>query len=208
MPGLRSRYMKPLLKLCVSWGCRLLVLPLVGIVKLTEIFIQTDQPFQFGSQTVSLIPGIPGNYFRKEYYRMTLEKCAPDVCIEFGTILHQSRVKLGHRVYIGARCSIGECAIEDDAIIGSNVDVISGRHQHLFHNSDTSIREQEGALDRIIIGTDSWIGNSAVIMANIGRKSVIGAGSVVVQDVEPYSVMGGNPARLLRNRQGVARRVG
>jgi acetyltransferase-like isoleucine patch superfamily enzyme len=172
-----------------------------------EVFIKSDQPFQLGAHTVSLIPGFVGNYFRKEYYRLTLARCAPDVCIEFGTIINQATVELGQRVYIGLRCSIGECVIEDDAIIGSNVDIISGKNQHSFDRIDTAIREQGGKLEKIVIGSDSWIGNSAVVMANVGQKSIVGAGSVVVDDVEAYSIMGGNPARLLRRRQDRLSRV-
>jgi acetyltransferase-like isoleucine patch superfamily enzyme len=37
-------------------------------------------------------------------------------------------------------------------------------------------------------------------MANVGMKSIIAAGSVVVKDIEPYSIVGGNPAKLLKSR--------
>jgi virginiamycin A acetyltransferase len=187
-------------KWLASLICRILILPLVGLVKILELFIRDDQPFQLGAHTVSLIPGIVGNYCRKEYYRLTLERCGSDVCIEFGTVFNQPTVELGKRVYIGMRCSIGECIIEEDAIIGSNVDIISGARQHDFDRLDVPIREQDGALEKIVIGADSWIGNSAVIMAHIGPKSIVGAGSVVVQSVEPFSIVAGNPARLLRKR--------
>jgi acetyltransferase-like isoleucine patch superfamily enzyme len=199
--------MKSSLKFIVSFTCRILLLPLLALVRLMQVFIKSDQPFQFGAHTVSLIPGFVGNYFRKEYYRLTLAKCAPDVCIEFGTIIAQATVELGQRVYIGLRCSVGECVIEDDAIIGSNVDIISGKNQHSFDRIDMVIREQGGSLEKIVIGADSWIGNSAVIMANVGAKSIVGAGSVVLNDVESYSIMGGNPARLLRRRQDRLSRV-
>jgi len=199
--------MKNILKLITSGTCRVLLLPLLALVKVMELFIKSDQPFQLGAHSVSLIPGIIGNYFRKEYYRLTLARCAPDVCIEFGTIVNQATVEIGHRVYIGLRCSIGECVIEDDAIIGSNVDIISGKKQHNFERTDVVMREQGGALTKIVIGSDSWIGNSAVVMADIGEKSIVGAGSVVVDDVEPYSIMAGNPARLLRRRQDHLSRV-
>ena len=199
--------MKTFCKLLASAVCRVLLLPLLALVRVMELFIKSDQPFQLGAHSVSLIPGIIGNYFRKEYYRLTLARCAPDVCIEFGTIINQATVELGHRVYIGLRCSIGACVIEDDAIIGSNVDIISGKGQHNFDSTDMPIREQGGRLTRIVIGSDSWIGNSAVVMADIGAKSIIGAGSVVVDVVEPYSIMAGNPARLLRRRPDRLSRV-
>jgi virginiamycin A acetyltransferase len=199
--------MKHILKFVMSWCCRILILPLLAILRLMEIFIHTDQPFQFGAHAVSLIPGFLGNYFRKEYYRLTLKRCGADICVEFGTILNQASVELGRHVYIGTRCSIGECIIEDDAIIGSNVDIISGKNQHNFGKLDISLREQGGRLKKIVIGPDCWIGNSAVVMADVGERSIVGAGSVVVENIEPYAIVAGNPARLLRKRPGYVRKV-
>jgi chloramphenicol O-acetyltransferase type B len=55
---------------------------------------------------------------------------------------------------------------------------------------------------RTIIGNDVWIGNNVVIKqgVNIGTGSVIGMGSIVTKNVEPYSIVVGNPARHIRNR--------
>ena len=189
------------MKNIVSMICRLLILPLYALVRLMELFIKTDQPFQLGAHTVSLIPGFVGNYFRKEYYRLSLQKCASDVCIEFGTILNQPTVELGRRVYIGTNCSIGECKIEDDVLIGSNVDIISGKQQHGFTDIETSVREQKGRLEKIVIGKDSWIGNSSVLMANVSKKCIVGAGSVVTKDIPPFSIVAGNPAKVLKSRR-------
>lgn len=53
-----------------------------------------------------------------------------------------------------------------------------------------------------IIGNDVWIGNSATIMPGIkiGHGTIIGTGALVTKDVEPYSIVGGNPAQLIRKR--------
>ena len=53
-----------------------------------------------------------------------------------------------------------------------------------------------------IIGNDIWIGNSATIMqgVKIGHGSIIGTNSLVTKDVEPYSIVGGNPAAVIRKR--------
>ena len=193
--------MKENLKTLVGVICRLLVLPLFLLTRILEIFIKTDQPFQMSSHFLSLFPGMVGNYFRKEFYRMTLKRCGPNVCIEFGTIINQSTVEIGRNVYIGTRCSIGECVIEDDVLLGSNVDIISGRHQHYVDDMNIPIREQGGRLDKILIGKDSWVGNSSVLMANVGEKSIVAAGSVVVRDVDPFSIVAGNPAKLIKKRQ-------
>jgi len=54
----------------------------------------------------------------------------------------------------------------------------------------------------INIGNDVWIGHSAMILSGvtIGDGAVIGAGSVVTKDVEPYAIVGGNPAKLIKYR--------
>lgn len=53
-----------------------------------------------------------------------------------------------------------------------------------------------------VIGNDVWIGNSATFMqgVKVGHGAIIGTGSLVTKDVEPYSIVGGNPARLIRKR--------
>ena len=54
----------------------------------------------------------------------------------------------------------------------------------------------------VTIGNDVWIGTEAVVLSgvSIGDGSVIGARSVVVKDVAPYSIVSGNPARYIRHR--------
>ena len=54
----------------------------------------------------------------------------------------------------------------------------------------------------IIIGNDVWLGYNALIMpgANVGDGSIIAANSVVTKDVKPYTIVGGNPAKLIRKR--------
>lgn len=192
--------MKQLLKKLLQLFALLLVLPLYLLLLLGEFIVKSDQPFQGCSQLLSLFPGVPGNYLRQQFYRLTLAECYDDCCIEFGTRLNQRGIELGHRVYIGTNCCIGLCRIEDDVMLGSNVDVISGKKQHHIDRLDIPMREQGGEFEKIVIGEDSWLGNSSVVMANVGTKSIVAAGSVVIKDVEPYSIVGGNPAKLLKSR--------
>ena len=53
-----------------------------------------------------------------------------------------------------------------------------------------------------VIGNDVWIGNGATIMqgVKIGDGAIIGTNSLVTKDVEPYTIVGGNPAKEIRKR--------
>jgi virginiamycin A acetyltransferase len=200
--------MKSICKQVAKITALVFIYPLYLVLRLGELLIRTDQPFQGCSQLLSLVPGLPGNYLRQQFYRLTLAKCSDDCCIEFGTRLNQRSIEIGKRVYIGTNCCIGACRIDDDVLIGSNVDIISGKKQHHFGSLDIPMREQGGEYEKIVIGEDSWLGNSSVILANVGAKCIIAAGGVVINDVKPYSIAGGNPAKILKSRLSEADNAG
>jgi virginiamycin A acetyltransferase len=156
--------------------------------------------FAFGAELFSMIPGKIGIYIRRGYYRRCLDECPDDVHIGFGTTIAHPQVRVGRRVYIGNRCTIGKVVLEDNVTVGSNVDILSGRRQHDFHDLERHVLEQGGSFEQIRIGCSSWICNSAVIMAEVGDNCVIGAGSVVVKPIPPCAVAVGNPARVTRTR--------
>jgi len=156
--------------------------------------------FRGFAELFSLIPGLPGVFARRSFYRMTLDRCATDVHIGFGTTLAHREVSVGSRVYIGSRCSLGMCQIGDDATLGSNVDVLSGRRQHGFDEPGRPVQEQGGCYTPVRLGQNCWVGNSAVVMADVGDGAVVGAGSVVVHAAPAGAVVAGNPATVKRVR--------
>lgn len=156
--------------------------------------------FQGCSQCLSLIPGLPGKMIRKAFYHLCLEQCSRECHIDFGTIFSSPKVRIGRNVYIGAFCNIAQSAIGDDVLIGSGVHVLS-KATHDFSRTDIPIRLQGREDEPIHIGKDTWIGNNAIIMANVGEKCVIGAGSVVTKDVAAYAVAAGNPAGIIKKRE-------
>ncbi len=156
------------------------------------------------SELLSLVPGAAGIYLRRGFYRMTLDACATDCHIGFGTTLAHRRTAIGRGVYVGNRCTLGKVVIEDHATIGSNVDILSGRHQHHFGDLDRPIQDQGGTFRPVRIGRNSWVGNSSVIMADIAADCVVGAGSVVVKPSPARSVVAGNPASVKRLREDPA----
>lgn len=108
-------------------------------------------------------------------------------------------------VYIGARSFVGISAvligplrIGNDVIIAQNV-VFSGLN-HNYQDVHTPIKDQPCTAAEIIIGDEAWIGANAVVTAGVrvGRHAVVAGGSVVTKDVPDYAVVGGNPARILK----------
>jgi virginiamycin A acetyltransferase len=181
------------------------VLVWLGVVLLAPLWLlaridRRDGWFAGCSECLSLLPGKPGVFLRRSFYRMTLAVCATDCHIGFGTTFAHSDAEIHAGVYIGSRCTIGSVIFERDVTVGSNVDLLSGRRQHGFSHSHVPVQQQAGRFERIRIGANSWIGNSSVIMAEIGDQSVIGAGSVVVKPIDRDSVAVGNPAAIVRKR--------
>jgi virginiamycin A acetyltransferase len=73
---------------------------------------------------------------------------------------------------------------------------------YIFGNGWENFQPEEFSKGDMIVGNDVWIGYDSLIMpgVKIGDGAVIGARSVVTRDVEPYGIVGGNPARLIRKR--------
>jgi acetyltransferase-like isoleucine patch superfamily enzyme len=156
--------------------------------------------FEGASQAVSLIPGTLGNYVRRAFYRWTLQRCSSTCQISFGVLFSQRQAEIGENVYLGANCDLGRAIIEDDVLLGSSVHVLSGKRQHFAGDTSQPIRLQGGEFSEVRIGNGAWIGNGAIVMANVGKHAIVGAGAEVTQDVEDYAIVAGNPATLIRKR--------
>lgn len=179
----------------------LLTSPIWLSYRLLGLCADRDQLTAGFSQLLSLFPGQIGNYIRKSSLRFIIAHCDRDCLVAFGVLLSHRDTEIHAGAYIGPQCNIGKCRIEKNCLLGSGVHIMSGKGQHRFTELDTPIRNQGGTFEKIAIGEDTWIGNGALIMANVGKKCIIGAGSVVTDDIEDYSIVAGNPARVIRKRQ-------
>ena len=178
-----------------------LMFPVVLFYWIYSVFRGRQGAFADCSQFVALFPGTLGVFLRWGFYKMILPRCGRDAHIGFGTIFSHPTVSIGKSVYIGAYCVIGDVDLQDDCILASGVSVCNGTKQHCFDRLDVPIREQGGEYVRIVIGTDSWIGERAVIMADVGTKAVVGAGAVVVKPVAEQDIVAGNPASPIGRRE-------
>jgi acetyltransferase-like isoleucine patch superfamily enzyme len=178
----------------------LLVLPPFFLYLVSRVLMGRERAFPGWSQAFSLLPGFTGAYLRRAFYRLTLARCGQDACLSFGTILSHATAEVGDRVYVGAFCCLGDVALEDDVLLGSHVSIPNGGAQHGTDRLDVPIREQVGVWPRISVGRDSWIGDRAIVLANVGRNCVIGAGAVVTQPIPDRAIAVGVPAKVIRYR--------
>lgn len=160
-----------------------------------------DLFFQDAGHGLSLIPGLPGVFCRRAFYRRTMKLCSDSVWIGFGSLLTKPGTVLGDNVYIGVNCMVGLATIGSGTLLGSNVDIPSGKSQHGFQQADTPIRLQPGSFNRINIGADVWLGNGCIVLADVGDHAIVAAGGVVVDPVAEWSIVGGNPARSIGDRR-------
>lgn len=116
-----------------------------------------------------------------------------------GTLQIGDKTSFNSNVHINASIG-GTISIGSDCLLGPNVVIHSANHQ--FSRNDVPVREQGHVIADVIIEDNVWIGANAVIVAGvrIGTGAIVAAGAVVIADVEPYTLVGGVPAKLIRRR--------
>ena len=107
-------------------------------------------------------------------------------------------IHVGHRVFINQNCTLYDLAgisIGDDVMIGPNVSIITTGHPVAPSQRRAWVVGKPIAIER-----NAWIAASATIVGGVtvGENSVVAAGSVVTRDVPPNTLVGGNPARVIR----------
>lgn len=129
---------------------------------------------------------------------------------------------LGFQTYIGDDCDVENTIVGNFSCISHRVAVVQGEHptkdfltihpaffdnKYKYSYVDAPLFDSYKYIDEekkiaCIIGNDVWVGYGALILAGvkIGDGAIIGAGSVVTKDVEPYAIVAGCPARVIRFR--------
>lgn len=159
-----------------------------------------DRALEGSTQALAIVPGVLGQYMRRAFLSQTLRSCARSATIEFGTIFSSASASIGERAYVGPRCHLGWAIIERDALIAAGVHVPSGAKTHGIEDPTIPIRDQPTLKTPVRIGEGAWIGSAAIVMADVGRDTVIAAGAVVTRAIPDMTIAGGVPARVLRHR--------
>jgi acetyltransferase-like isoleucine patch superfamily enzyme len=160
-------------------------------------FSGRDELFLLCGQALAFVPGLPGKYLRKCFYHWTLEACPLSCDIGFLSYFSDRRVRMGERVYIGSDVHIGTATLGEGTLVGSRASIINGRHQHQFGPDGRLTAFDSAAIPRVHIGDETWIGEAAILMADVGSRCVVAAGSVVSNPVPDGCIVGGNPARFV-----------
>jgi acetyltransferase-like isoleucine patch superfamily enzyme len=192
--------MKSVLKHVAVWIAMLVTAPMAACYCLAALILGKQCAFVGWSQAVSLFPGTLGNYLRGAFYRWVLPRCDQGSVVSFGTVFSHPTVEIGRSAYVGVYCCLGDVTLEDDVLVGSHVSITNGCRQHGIERLDIPVREQPGEWPRVTIGRDSWIGDRAVVMADVGRHCVVGAGAVVTKAVPDYAIVAGVPAKIIGSR--------
>jgi acetyltransferase-like isoleucine patch superfamily enzyme len=192
--------MKTALKLVAHTVAIVLVSPLLGVYSVGSLVLGKDRALEGASQTLALLPGISGMFLRRAFLGVVLARCHRSSEICFGTLFSQVDAIIDENVYVGPRCHLGWVHLERDVLIAAGVHIPSGAQTHHFDDPRTPIRQLGGARSMVTIGAGAWVGSAAVVMADVGRGSIIAAGSVVTKPVPENVIAGGVPAKVIRGR--------
>lgn len=154
-------------------------------------FPETDAKFNFG-----------GAVFRRISSKLFLNQCGNHVNIDRNAIIGNN-VSVGDYSGIGKNSYIGDY-VQIGAYVMMGADCLIYTRNHKYDNIEKPMCFQGFQEYRpVIIGDDVWIGGRVIILpgVKVGDGSIIGAGSVVTKNVEKYTIVAGNPARLIRKRK-------
>lgn len=193
-------------RLVAKRGIQCVVLALASLLwciyRLESLLVGKRSALACWSQCLALLPGRCGSLIRWAFYFLAARRCSWDVTIEFGTIVSSPEIEIGHHVYIGAYCVLGDVRLGDGVRIASSVSIPSGARQHweqvVPQNGSSSFPETPNQYRQITIGERAWIGERAVVLADVGAGAIVGAGAVVTSPVEDSCVVAGVPARVIR----------
>ena len=150
------------------------------------------------------LPGVEGFFFRRLYAKTFAASCKKSLYIYPGTnIFFFSKIELGERVAINHNCYIdarGGLSIGNFVMIGPNC--VLNTCDHGIEERARPMYLQPLTYGRVTIEDDVWIGANVCVNkgVTIGKGTVVAAGSVVTKDLPPYSICGGVPAKVIRER--------
>lgn len=151
---------------------------------------------------VRFLPSPIGEIFRFLVLRIFCKKIQSIWIRPGAALLFPENISIGRRVSINDHVYLdgyGGIEFGDDSGVAFGSALISEDHE--ISNPEILIKEQPKTPGKITIGKNVWIASNCTILkgVTIGEGSVVAAGSVVTRSVPPYTLVGGNPARVIRS---------
>jgi hypothetical protein len=176
----------------VAW---LIVLPAIVLAWLEKRLTRAEILFVFFAQLLALVPGLPGVLLRSAFYFSTLDRCSWETHVGFGSLFTHRGGSMAAHVSMGSYCILGHADLGSGVIMASRVSIPSGKRQHFDEAGRFSVAP---VFERVAIGAQTWVGEGAIILANVGPRCIVSAGAVVIKDVAAGNIVGGNPAKVLK----------
>jgi virginiamycin A acetyltransferase len=187
-------------------GARWVVDAICGLLTLMPVLMCRAERRAFGgtrlyvffTQWFAILPGAPGVFLRAGFYRGTLQRFGQRVYVGFGALVSRPDAVIEDDAYIGPYAVIGFTRLGARTLVGTRASLLSGGGQHRRTGDGRWTPFDGSPLERVDIAEDVWIGEGAIVMADVGRGAMIAAGSVVSSPVAPDVVVAGNPSRFVR----------
>lgn len=132
------------------------------------------------------------------------EKTGKNINIEHGTFFGAGiGIEIGDNSGLGVNSRVsGPLKIGNDVMIGPDVMIFTQNHRN--DRLDIPMRLQTDPKKPVVIEDDVWIAARVIILpgVTVHKGAIVGAGAVVTKDVPEYAVVGGNPARVIKYRNG------
>lgn len=192
---MRGEGLRTHLKKVIFASAFLLVSPLIVIAWIEKRISSGELIFIGLGQFLALFPGMIGIYVRAAYYFALLDRCSWEVHVGFGSYFSHRAAELGVRVAMGGYCIVGTASIGDGVMMASRVSIPSGKRQHVDAAGKLC---STTTLDRVSVGSNSWIGEGAIILADVGSGCIVSAGTVVTTPTPDRYLVAGNPGRLIK----------
>ena len=139
-----------------------------------------------------------------------LEICGDNVSIPHSVSIYGDHMQVGNNVFFGEEnlfmCAGAPLIIGDHVMLGPRVTMITGDHRmDVIGKYMTEVKADDKLPENdqpIVLRGDNWIGANATILkgVTIGEGAVVAAGALVTNDVPPYAIVGGVPAKILKYR--------